>query len=122
MPAPAFVYMLPWILAAVLFIAAEVRDRLSRKGGPHHEARRKPIRVPWLPAGIFVTGTLIGSTLGALAGPEFHVTWIALYTVSSFVVFIALTRLWGRSLGVTAGVALTVPFALASFLLVCSAA
>lgn len=121
MPAPAFVYMLPWILAAVLFIAAEARDRLSRKGRPHSEARR-PIRVPWLPAGIFVTGALIGSTLGAMAGPEFHVTWIALYTVSSFVVFIALTRLWGRSLGVTAGVALTVPFALASFLLVCSAA
>ncbi|MFB6777467.1 hypothetical protein ACFCX0_08585 [Streptomyces sp. NPDC056352] len=121
MPAPTFIYILPWLLAAILLIAAEVRDRVSRQDHPQ-DRTRKPLEIRWISASIFVGGSLIGSILGGLTGSEFRTTWVALYTVSSLVVFIALTRLLGRSPGVTVSAMLSVCAALASFLLVSSVA
>lgn len=114
---PTFVYMLPWLLAATLLIAAEVRDRMSRKDGPRGDSRR-PLDIRWLSAGIFVGGSLIGSLLGGLASSEFRAIWVALHTVCSLVVFIALTRLLRRSPGLTASAVLSAFSALALFLLV----
>jgi len=119
MPSSTFVYMLPWLVAATLFIAAEVRDRMSRKDGPHGSSR-KPLDIRWLSAGIFVGGALLGSLLGGLAGSGFRVIWVALYTVCSLVVFIALTRLLRRSPGLTESAALSAVSALALFLLMSS--
>ncbi|WP_338673561.1 hypothetical protein V1460_10960 [Streptomyces sp. SCSIO 30461] len=121
MPAPAFIYILPWLLAAILFIAAEVRDRTSRKRRPP-EGAPSPLEIQWISAGIFVGGALIGSILGGMAGSEFHVTWVALYTVSSLVVFIALTRILGRSPGVKASAMLAALSAVVSFLLMSAGA
>ncbi|MCP9956884.1 hypothetical protein [Streptomyces sudanensis] len=117
MPAPTFIYILPWLLAASLFVAAEVRDRTSRKHNPRRGAP-KSLEIQWISAGIFVGGALIGSILGSMAGSEFRMILVALYTVSSLVVFIALTRLLGRSPGVKTSAMLAVLSAVVSFLLV----
>ncbi|MEV6163757.1 hypothetical protein AB0L71_17815 [Streptomyces sp. NPDC052052] len=121
MTAPTFVYVLPWILAAVLFVAADIRDRRSRKHHPQHE-NRALLEIRWPSAIVFTGGALIGAILGGLAGSEFRAAWIGLYTVSSLLVFIALTKLLGRSPGVKTSAILSAVAALVSFLLVSTVA
>ncbi|THA30593.1 hypothetical protein E6R18_19715 [Streptomyces sp. A1277] len=116
MPAPTFPYLLPWLLAAALLIAADIRERAARKHD-RTEAGRGRLDVRWSSAGIFVGASLIGSVLGSLAASEFRAIWVALWAVSFLLVFIALTRLLRQSPGVKATLALSVVAAVASFFL-----
>jgi hypothetical protein len=117
MQSHTFVYALPWLLGAVLQIAAEVRERMSRKN--HSQGRtRKLLEIRWLSASIVAGGALVGSFLGGLASSEFHAIWVVNYTLWPLFVFIGLTRLLGRSPGVAASAMLSVFAGLVSFLLV----
>lgn len=114
-----YVYILPWLLAAILQLAAVVRERMLRKGSPQGRTR-KPLEIRWFPASMVVGGGLIGSLLGGLAGSEFRVMWVVAYTSWPLLVFIALTRLLGRSPGAAESAMLSAFSALVSFLLVTS--
>ncbi|MFE7711349.1 hypothetical protein ACFU6I_37550 [Streptomyces sp. NPDC057486] len=119
MQSHTFIYILPLLLAVILQIAAEIRERMYRKG--HSQGfTRKLLEIRWLSASIVAGGSLIGSLLGGLAGSEFHAMWVVFYTLWPLLVFISLTRLLGRSPGVAASAMLSAFSALANFLLVSS--
>lgn len=99
MGAHTFVYVLPFILSAILLAASVFRDRNAQKtrkeGAASQEAGISPI--PWASAGIVVLASVVGSLLCFVVDSGPHVMVIVFNASWSFLVFVALVRFLRRA-------------------------
>ncbi|MFE2295015.1 hypothetical protein [Streptomyces sp. NPDC059452] len=112
---PTFLIIIPFLLSAVLFAAAEYRDRKAvNAGAPKAEKGLLPIR--WVSVAVIVLASVAGTALGGYVGDGFHVVAFVVSPCWSFLPLFAVTRFLGRVPGTAAVLALGLSAGVFSFL------